>query len=63
MKNNRMHDVLVIGAGPAGLVMAKQLAEKGVDFKVLESNSTVGGIWNIDAPGKLFVWKIIDLEN
>ncbi|MEM7323151.1 MAG: NAD(P)-binding domain-containing protein [Actinomycetota bacterium] len=44
-------DVAVIGAGPAGLVLARQLAETGVSFRVFERNREVGGIWDIDAPG------------
>ena len=39
-----------MGAGTAGLVMAKQLKEKGANFIVLERNDMVGGIWNINAP-------------
>jgi 4-hydroxyacetophenone monooxygenase len=35
----------VIGAGVAGLAMAISLAELGVDFVVLEKNSSVGGTW------------------
>ncbi len=46
-----MLDVAVIGAGPAGLVMARRLAETNASFKVFERNGGVGGIWDIDAPG------------
>ncbi len=44
-------DVAVIGAGPAGLVLAKRLQETGATFAVFERNDGVGGIWDIDAPG------------
>lgn len=49
MSNNRL-DVVVVGAGPSGLILAKQFAATDVKFKVFERNSDVGGIWNIDAP-------------
>ena len=44
------YDAIVIGAGPAGLVVAKQLKKQGLRYVVLERNDAVGGIWNIDAP-------------
>ena len=31
-----MHDVVVVGAGPTGLVLAAELALAGVDVMVLE---------------------------
>ena len=46
----RQISVIIIGAGPAGLIMAKELLKHGIEFKILERNSDVGGIWNIDAP-------------
>lgn len=50
MEKSRKCDVVVVGAGPSGLILARRLAQAGVDFTVLERNETVGGIWNIDAP-------------
>ena len=44
-------DVGVVGAGPAGLIMARRLGQTSAAFEVFERNSDVGGIWNIDAPG------------
>tara|TARA_Y100001951_G_scaffold68638_2_gene55542 strand:+ start:7589 stop:8950 length:1362 start_codon:yes stop_codon:yes gene_type:complete len=44
-------DVVVIGAGPGGLILTRRLAESGVNFVSLERNGDVGGIWDIDAPG------------
>lgn len=44
-------DVVVIGAGPGGLLLTKRLAEAGANFVTLERNKDVGGIWDIDAPG------------
>src|SRR5437879_1018310 len=38
-----MHDVLIIGAGPAGLSAALWCDELGLDTLVLEKNSEVGG--------------------
>lgn len=49
-KPNSLLDVAVVGAGPCGLILAKQLAQTGLRFTVYERNSDVGGIWDIDAP-------------
>jgi thioredoxin reductase (NADPH) len=38
-----MHDVLIIGAGPAGLSAARWCDELGLDTLVLEQNEEVGG--------------------
>src|SRR5215813_6679041 len=38
-----MHDVLIIGAGPAGLSAARWCDELGLDALVLEQNDEVGG--------------------
>lgn len=39
-------DVLVIGAGQAGLAAAWHLQRAGLTFQVLEASDTVGGSWN-----------------
>lgn len=44
-------DVIVIGAGPAGLLLARRLAATSARFQLIERHSDVGGIWDIDAPG------------
>jgi dimethylaniline monooxygenase (N-oxide forming) len=36
---------LVIGAGSAGLITAKELKEQGIDVKILDSNPQSAGIW------------------
>jgi amino acid transporter len=41
----------LIGAGPAGLAMARRLAEEGVPFDWFERHNDVGGIWHADRPG------------
>ncbi|PRI12682.1 flavin-containing monooxygenase [Leucobacter massiliensis] len=43
--------VCIIGAGPAGLAVARALAERGIPYRHLERHSGVGGLWDIDAPG------------
>lgn len=44
------YDAIVVGAGPAGLVVSKQLKDKGLNYLLIERNDAVGGIWNINAP-------------
>lgn len=44
-------DVVIIGAGPAGLIMADTLKNSGKHFVVLDRGKNVGGIWDIDANG------------
>lgn len=45
------HDTCVIGAGPAGLAVARALAERGLPYTHLERHTAAGGIWDIDNPG------------
>ncbi len=40
----------VIGAGPAGLAGARNLARRGIEFVGFDVNSGVGGLWDIDSP-------------
>ncbi len=43
--------VCIIGAGPAGLSMARSLVSKGFECDVFEKHSDVGGIWDPQNPG------------
>ncbi|HEX6728683.1 MAG TPA: FAD-dependent oxidoreductase, partial [Pyrinomonadaceae bacterium] len=42
-----MHDVIIIGAGPAGLSAAFWCDELGLDTLVLEQSDTIGGQLNL----------------
>lgn len=45
MENNDIHDVAVVGAGPAGLSAAYELTRAGLKPLVLERTSAVGDVW------------------
>ena len=53
-KTQNPKDVLVVGAGPAGLSAAIYLAKKGYSVKIIERNSHAGGQFNLamQVPGK-----------
>ena len=40
----------LIGAGPAGLAMARRLQEEQIPFDWFESHSDVGGLWHVERP-------------
>ncbi len=40
----------LVGAGPAGLAAARNLARRGIPFTGFETHSGVGGLWDIDSP-------------
>lgn len=42
--------VAIIGAGPAGLSLARYLKKLNINYLQFEANDTVAGVWNIDAP-------------
>jgi cation diffusion facilitator CzcD-associated flavoprotein CzcO len=43
--------VCIVGAGPAGLSLARALRRLGVPYDQYERHSDVGGIWDLDNPG------------
>lgn len=48
---NPTNDTCVIGAGPAGLAVARALAERNLPYTHIERHTGVGGLWDIDNPG------------
>lgn len=54
--DERSHDVLIIGAGPAGLACALACARAGADYRVLESSRPFSTIENFP-PGKPILAK------
>ena len=69
MKNSE-RNVVILGAGPAGLTAAYQLAKDGVRSVVLEKDSIVGGIsrtvnykgYHFDIGGHRFFTKVPAVE-
>jgi flavin-binding monooxygenase-like protein len=48
---NARYNTCVIGAGPAGLAVARALAERHLPYTHIERHTGPGGIWDIDNPG------------
>src|SRR3954462_3870518 len=65
------HEIVIIGAGPAGLTAAYQLAKAGVTATVGEADHTVGGIsrtverdgWRFDIGGHRFFTKVREVDD
>ncbi|MEM6519289.1 MAG: NAD(P)/FAD-dependent oxidoreductase [Cyanobacteria bacterium P01_C01_bin.70] len=65
------HSTIVIGAGPAGLTAAYELAKKGISLITFEHSSKVGGIartetykgYRFDIGGHRFFTKVKEVEN
>ncbi len=43
--HNTEHEIIIIGAGPAGLAIAGRLKDAGIDSLILEQSSKVGSSW------------------
>ncbi|HEX4979349.1 MAG TPA: NAD(P)/FAD-dependent oxidoreductase [Acidimicrobiales bacterium] len=64
------HDIVIIGAGPAGLTAAFQLHKEGIASTILEGTDQVGGIsrtverdgWRFDIGGHRFFTKVAEVE-
>jgi protoporphyrinogen oxidase len=64
-------NVVIIGAGPAGLTAAYMLTKRGVTSTVLEADTVVGGIsrtterdgWRFDVGGHRFFTKVQPVED
>src|SRR5438309_7742497 len=64
------HEVVIVGAGPAGLTAAYVLAKRGGTSTVLEADDVVGGIsrtverdgWRFDIGGHRFFTKVRAVE-
>jgi len=65
------HQIVIIGAGPAGLTAAYVLGRRGVTSTVLEADTVVGGIsrtatadgWRFDIGGHRFFTKVQPVED
>ena len=49
--SENQYDTCVIGAGPAGLAVARALAERDLPYTHIERHTGPGGLWDIDNPG------------
>ena len=71
MNQSAQPDVVIVGAGPAGLTAAYMLAKRDIPATVLEGDSVVGGIsrtaerdgWRFDIGGHRFFTKVQAVED
>jgi hypothetical protein len=49
--SENQYNTCVIGAGPAGLAVARALAERDLPYTHIERHTGPGGLWDIDNPG------------
>ncbi|MER5935780.1 NAD(P)/FAD-dependent oxidoreductase [Streptomyces sp. NPDC001928] len=49
--SENQYDTCVIGAGPAGLAVARALAERDLPYTHIERHTGPGGLWDIENPG------------
>ncbi|AQG81578.1 flavin-containing monooxygenase [Spirosoma montaniterrae] len=49
--NNHINHIAIIGAGPAGLSMARVLKKMGTPFTIYEKHHNTGGIWDMNNEG------------
>lgn len=47
---NTTEKYAIIGAGPSGLAIAKELKARGIAFDGFELGNTVGGLWDMNSP-------------
>jgi protoporphyrinogen oxidase len=59
-RGRRDHQIVIIGAGPAGLTAAYELAKAGVTSTVVEADDVVG--WRFDIGGHRFFTKVPEVE-
>lgn len=52
MNSRNTCKVCIVGAGVAGLAIAKQLSDKNIDFTCIDNREQIGGIWAYNSDGK-----------
>lgn len=49
LSDDQLLDVVVIGAGPSGLILGRLFSEAVCNFRIFDKNEDVGGIWDVNA--------------
>ena len=61
---SRTMKVCIIGGGPLGVGLGRELNEGGIDYDLYESESDFGGVWNGEgACGRVYPRCISSLRN